>query len=373
MRHNFRNNAPKGYSQLAMLNRLVYFLVYLFHSESSILFFEKMQYYFLNKKSKIYRDQFEQNIPDILFFTHQRPAHLAPVLCASKNLGIKTGTFIFSWDNLASKGRMLGKFDFYFVWSDLMKRDLIQYYPRTDSRKIKVVGTPQFEPYVLDRYELSKQDFFNKFQLDSNKKIIYYSCADASIGKNDVIHIRAVLSFIKKNKDLQLFVRTSPAEDGKRFIDLKNEFPEIIWNFPKWSLSREGHVESWSQRLPSVEDVNDLKAILKFSDVNVNMCSTMSLDFMLFDKPVVNTTFGNGNNGLYDDQKFTKFTHFKFVLNSKAITSAENEEELHLCLDEALNNPNFRSKERRNLMNLEIGLPLKGTSERIVTNLKSLV
>ena len=53
MRHNFRNNAPKGYSQLAMLNRLVYFLkahllfLYLFLESSLYLFLACFPFQFL--------------------------------------------------------------------------------------------------------------------------------------------------------------------------------------------------------------------------------------------------------------------------------------------------------------------------------------
>jgi hypothetical protein len=58
----------------------------------------------------------------------------------------------------------------------------------------------------------------------------------------------------------------------------------------------------WSQRIPSTEDIKDLRALLQYADLNVNMCSTMSL-ILCFDKPVINN-FGNLENGLYNDQRF---------------------------------------------------------------------
>jgi hypothetical protein len=39
----------------------------------------------------------------------------------------------------------------------------------------------------------------------------------------------------------------------------------------------ENHAEAWSQRIPSTEDIKDLRALLQYADLNVNMCSTMSL------------------------------------------------------------------------------------------------
>ncbi|GGF68849.1 hypothetical protein [Wenyingzhuangia marina] len=365
---------PKTNSPRALLTKLAFFIAKNYHTEKNIKVYEKFQFKSF-KNSGIYKNYtllLKQYTPNQLFFTHQRPPFLAPLVAAADELKIQTTTFIFSWDNLASKGRMLGTFKNYLVWSDLMKQELLEFYPEVSPNHIKVVGTPQFEPYVLDRYHISRDEFYNKFNLNSSQKIICYSCADSSIGKNDEIHIRAILSFINKTQNLQLLVRTSPAEDGKRFERLKNEFPEIKWNFPKWFLSREGHAEAWSQRLPSIEDINDLKAILQYSDVNVNMLSTMSLDFMLFDKPVVNTVFGNKENGLYDDQRFLNYVHYKYVVDSGAVTIATNENELHRYLEEALQQPNLRSKERKQLIDLEIGAPLEGTSQRIVEALKSL-
>lgn len=367
---------PKTNSKRGLLIKLVYKIARIFHAEKHILFFEKIQFRII-KKSEFYSKYIKilaKDKLDVLFFTHQRPPFLAPLLVIANTLKIKTTSFIFSWDNLASKGRMLGEFDYYLVWSELMKKELLNVYPKTIKNNISIVGTPQFEPYVLENYQTDKIKFAEKFKLNINKRIICYSCADADIGRNDEIHIRAVWSYIENNpsQKLQLLVRTSPAEDGKRFEKLKQEIPEIKWNFPKWFLSRKNHVETWSQRIPTIEDVIDLKSILKYSDVNVNMLSTMSLDFMLFDKPVVNTVFGNKQNGLYNDQKFLNYVHYKYVVDSQAVTIAKNKEELFMHLNEALEKPTFRKDYRKKILDLEIGKPIEGTSTRIVAALKKM-
>jgi hypothetical protein len=262
----------------------------------------------------------------------------------------------------------MGTFDFYFVWSDLMKKELLYFYPNTKVENVKVVGTQQFEPYVMPEYEISKDEFYDKFNLKSTDKTICYSCADVSIGQNDPIVISAIARAIRNNQineKVQLLVRTSPAEDDSRFKIIREDFPEIIWNVPKWILTRDNHVETWSQRVPSEEDVIDLRAILEYVDLNINMCSTMSLDFMLFDKPVINTVFGNTENGMYDDQRFLNFVHFKKVVDSGAVTIAKNEYELIDQINHVLNNPKERSGQRAAMINLQISEPLERTSKRI--------
>ena len=52
-----------------------------------------------------------------------------------------------------------------------MKSELLEFYKTITENQIKVVGTPQFEPYVLDRYNSTKKTFFEKFDLDNLKHI----------------------------------------------------------------------------------------------------------------------------------------------------------------------------------------------------------
>lgn len=378
--YGINNNLTRGYpkknTKRGILTKIIYKITSKFNSEKAIAYYEKLQFnsFRNNTVTKNYYTLLNEDNPNLLFFTHQRPPYLAPFLDCAKQLKIHSCSFIFSWDNLASKGRMMGSFDSYLVWSDLMKDEMKIFYPNVKEQNIKVIGTPQFEPYILDKYKVDKDTFYREFKLDSSKKTICYSCADAGIGANDSIHITSVMNFILKNEhlNLQLLVRTSPAEDGKRFEPLKEKFPQIKWNIPKWILTRSNHVETWSQRIPTIEDMIDLKSTLKFSDINVNMCSTMSLDFMLFDKPVINTVFGNENNGLYNDQLFLNYVHFKYVIESKAVTIAKNEMELHEQLSECLSQPKLRKTYREELIKLEISKSLEGTSERIAQTLLEL-
>ncbi len=377
MKDNLVSGYPKNNSVSSILVKLIYGFTNLTHSNNSILFAEKLQFLSFSKYkiTNNYLKLLDKDQQTHLFFTHQRPPYVSPFLYAAQKLKIKTSSFIFSWDNLASKGRMMGSFDYYLVWSDLMKSELLYFYPSVESESVKIVGTPQFEPYVIPKYETNKDDFLSKFKLDSIKKIICYSCADVSIGKNDGIVIEAIANAIRNHKiveEVQLLVRTSPAEDDERFREIRNSFPEIYWNVPKWKLTRENHAESWSQRVPSEEDIKDLRSLLTYVDLNINMCSTMSLDFMLFDKPVINTVFGNETNGLYNDQRFLNYDHYKKVVESGAVAIAKNETELIEAINDSLRYPLKFEQQRKNILDLEISRPIEGTSKRIVETLLEL-
>ena len=81
-----------------------------------------------------------------------------------------------------------------------MKSELLHFYKYVDPKNISVVGTPQFEPYVLERYYQSENDFYKQFDLDVLKPIICYSCADSATSQNDNLYIQTIANAILNKK-----------------------------------------------------------------------------------------------------------------------------------------------------------------------------
>jgi hypothetical protein len=367
---NFKANFSKAKTARGLATRFIYLVTNWLNSEAWILRFNRWQQ--LSFKNKPITKSYKQLLLDLqldhLFFTHQRPPYIAPMVYAAGVLDIKTTAFIFSWDNLASKGRMAANFDHYLVWSQLMKEDLVKFYPSIKSKQMAIVGTPQFEPYVLTRYGYDLKTFHEKFDLDPAKPTLLFSCGDVSTSPNDPLYIETIAKMIENGllvQEANLLVRTSPAEEPKRFEHLAEKYPFIQWNFPHWVQARANHQEAWSQRIPTVADVHDLKSVLQHASININMLSTMSLDFMLFGKPVINTVFGDATNGLANDQRFLKYAHIEHVVNVEATAIAKNDNDVLQAINQALSLPEAKAQQRKELLDLQIGAPLEGTSKRI--------
>jgi len=370
---NLKTNYNRNWSTRGVATRLIYLITEFLNSERSIEFFEKLQFKsFQNSKAERKSERvLMNNSCDLLFFTHQRPPFIAPLVATAKQRKIPAVAFIFSWDNLASKGRMAANFDHYLVWSTQMKNDLLQFYSRVKSSQISIVGTPQFAPYAMKRYQRTRQEFTAQFGLNPKLKTVCYSCGDVSTSPNDPYYIGLIAKAIQDDQipNCNLLIRTSPAESADRFEQLKNEFAWIQWNVPQWTLLRTDHQESWSQRIPSEQDLGDLKSILQFSDLNINMLSTMSLDFMLHGKPVINTVMGNGSNGLGDDQKFLDYAHIKLLLDSKATELACNQEQLMSAIHNGLLKGRNRAAQSA-FIDQQIGVSIEKTAIETAKALK---
>ena len=169
---NLKTNCNSGSSRRAKFTRLIYRFTNKLHSEKWIGKYYRLQQKSFSKSGEV--KKFEKALtelkPSILFFTHQRPPYIAPLIFTAEKQEVKTCSFIFSWDNLASKGRMAGDFDHYLVWSGLMKNELLQFYKKVSEKQMGTVGTPQFETYVMDRYSGSKKEFARRFGLYEDLK-----------------------------------------------------------------------------------------------------------------------------------------------------------------------------------------------------------
>lgn len=96
------------------------------------------------RKSAYYKEcikVLKREKPDLVFCANQRPVNAIAPVRAAKDLGITTAGFIFSWDNLPKATKVI-ETDFYFVWSDHMKNELLRYYPYLKEEQVKITGTP---------------------------------------------------------------------------------------------------------------------------------------------------------------------------------------------------------------------------------------
>lgn len=305
-------------------------------------------------------------LPLIHFFEH-------PALFAAKELNLKTSCMITSWDNFASKGRLPVKFDHYFCWSDLMKKELMEFYPFIQESQISVTGPPQFDYYFKKEFLLSKDEFFKKIGANLNKKLILWAAASQNQFPTEE---QVIESFFKKmkngaiKKESQLVLRAHPIGGLIRFKKLLENNKEIIpmetnSEDPKFLLK-------W---VPTKEDIIDLVNILYYSDVIINHCSTMTLDACAFDNPVINISYDIEKNSKLEKylKNCYKYDHYTCVLDFQAVKIANSEDELIEEINEYLEKAETDSEGRKKLLDLQIKYKDGKNSVRIAEKLLELV
>lgn len=223
--------------------------------------------------------------PDFVFCTNQRIVDAIAPLLAARDLKIPTGTFIFSWDNLP-KATLVVDADYYFVWSDFMKKEMEEYYPKVNSNRVVVTGSPQFESHFDTNVLLSKNNFYELYNLNKSKEYICFSGDDVTTSPDDPKYLedfaKAVTSLNTKGHNLGILFRKCPVDFSGRYDFLLSEYKNVIVEVaPKW----ENVNNTWNTMLPTMEDSILLSNTIAHTLFVVNLGSSMVFDYAACNKP----------------------------------------------------------------------------------------
>jgi hypothetical protein len=326
-------------------------------------------------EAEFYRAMFQRIKPTVLFCSQQLSLDAVPAVVAAKQMGIPSAAFIFSWDNLTSKGRIVAPFDYYFVWSQYMKDELLRYYPNVSPDNVHVVGTPQFEPYADPTLLLPRTEFFRSLGADPSRPLICYSGGDAGTCPEDPQHVGVLMELIRSGRikgSPQVVVRPVPVDNGTRYAAVKKQYPELIFSMPKWMPANK---DQWSGFIPQPEDISLLANLTHHADLNVNLGSTMILDFGIHDKPVVNVAFDVANPPIFGMPVYDFYYHYEHlrpVIQCKATRIARSPGEFVEHVNAYLMNPALDRQNRRDLVDLQILQPIDRSTGRLTEALLAI-
>jgi hypothetical protein len=230
------------------------------------------------------------------------------------------------------------------------------------------VGTPQFDPYADASLLWTRKEFMRRVGADSARPLICYSGGDAGSCPDDQEHVRILLETIRDGRisgNPQVLLRPCPVDPGTRYDAVRRDYPELLYAAPGWT---QPDPETWSRSIPTMEDMQFLANLTEHADVNVNLASTMTLDFAIKDKPVVNVAFDVTSPPplrvpLWD--LYYQWEHYAPVLQSGAVRPARTVNELADYVNFALQHPEAAREARRKLVALQVGVPIGSSSAAI--------
>lgn len=297
-----------------------------------------------NSKYAYCKAQLEENKPDLIFCTTQRATQAISALLAAKDLGIPTVCFVYSWDNVP-KAMQVVETDYYCVWSDLMKEQVLQYYPFVNKEQVFVTGTPQFEPHFDKSLGQIREDFFKKYNLDANKKYICFSGDDETTSPLDQYYFEdlanAVRNLNSKGYNLGIIYRKCPVDFTNRYDDVIEANKDIIDVLnPIWKQVG----SMWNDVLPAKEDLKMLYNVCEHSEFVTNVCSSTVFDFVAHNKPCIYYNYEQPQlqKGIRDIGQNYKYVHFRSMPSDKAVVFCTDKQDIEglvkRILDGALTN-----------------------------------
>ncbi|PXY42016.1 UDP-glycosyltransferase [Flavobacterium cheongpyeongense] len=313
--------------------------------------------------------------PDFVFCTNQRPVLAIAPLLAAKKMNIPTATFIFSWDNLP-KATMVVETDFYFVWSEHMKKELLHYYPYISEKQIIITGTPQFENHFESNLRVAKEQFYKEHQLDLNKKYICYSGDDITTCPDDPQYLSDVAEAVRKlnvkGYSLAILFRRCPVDFSNRFDTVIANYPDIIMPItPLWERIGQG----WNTILPTKADVILQTNTILHTEMVINLGSSMVFDYAAYKKPCafINYDVKAKIDKNWSVSKIYNYVHFRSMTNKNAVIWLGSANEIADKIEFGLQHPQHTIEDAKTWFEIINQHPPQEASKRIWEAIKTII
>lgn len=299
--------------------------------------------------------------PDLVFnCSHIHGPHAdLPIRIAGK-LRFPTAAFIFSWDNLTSRSRIFVPYNYYLMWNEGMKQMLLDQYDTIKPEQVFITGTPQFDFHFKSQFHLSREELCEKIGLDPARPFILYTTGMDTDFLDEHKFIEEVIRVIKEpgfSPKPQLVVRTYIKGTSNEIQSMaKTIIPDVIFPPILWD-------KQWT--MPLYEDLSLYSSLLHHCSLGINAASTVSLELMALDKPVINIGMDPPGSVLPKGENFSRHVHlehYRPVVESGGTMVARSFADIKKMIIIGLSDPNRDSHKRLAFMKKMMGNTLDGQS-----------
>ncbi len=305
--------------------------------------------------------------PDLVISTACIAGSETPYLMAARDLGIPSLGCILSFDNLTSRS-VLPVFDWYAVWNDRMRRQLLTLYPDRAPERIAVTGTPQFDFHVREQCRPARAQTLANLGLSPNDRYLFYGANSVEFTPTEpklVLDLARACAERVELRGHRIVVRLHPLDDFSRWEPFGAAAAGVVLQRP------------WSPELGpfNAEEQSRLVGTLLHADACLNIGSTISLDAAVLDTPVVCVAFAGRRGGAEDRfcREVYETEHYEPIAQSGGVRLAGSLAEL---VDETaayVREPSRDREGRRRLVQLDVGAADGRATERLAGLIAGLV
>lgn len=270
--------------------------------------------------------------------------------------GLSIVHMIANYDHLTIKGFRGVPVERLLVWGPVMRDDAVRLHA-VEPEKIEVIGSVRYDGLGRQKFA-DRETFFKACGLDPAKRTILFAGAMHEFHYYEMLEIFEEMR--RKDDSIQLILRIYPDKLFmvlpyiKPLVHYGNSVPGVYVSVgdPNFRAGRK------DQPVPEIEE-NELMHALKYSDVVVNLFSTIALEACIFDKPVVYVLY----YPKWADAWLRPPVYFDWglALHNRRMVSygiarmAANRNELIGAIGDALDNPQLYRFERARTVELELG------------------
>jgi len=235
--------------------------------------------------------------PGIVVSTYPVDPTEACLLLAAQRAAIPTVGQLLSWDNITSKGRFTVVPDYYVSWGPIMSAELQEYY-QIKPENIIETGPAHFDAHVTRVHAAQTQLVLQQLGLKPDKPYLFFGMSAPIFCPYEIELVEWLARAVEAacfGSDMQLVVRPHPQNVQGHMADtawlprldalsshrVAIDYPILEHSGLPWDMHE--------------RDLPKLANLLAGCAVSLNLGSTLAIDAILHDKPVVLPLFDAGH------------------------------------------------------------------------------
>lgn len=354
----------------------LYYLINIITRKFSFIqkIFAKYENFILGNK-KLYA-LLKQIDPGILISTYPVNYIEGSGIKLGKDLKIKTVTQLLSWDNITCKGRFPAISDYFISWGAIMTDELMEYYS-IDRERIYTTGVPHFDKSKCLPSPAKGKMYLEKLNLNPDKPYLLFGMSSPYFSPKEIDIVERLADQINRDtygEDMQIVIRPHPQ-------NVQGEMSDESWlkRLEKLPNGRVGvdYPIKGKGNLPwnvDEEDLDKLANLISGCSILLNSGSTISIEGLIHDKPVILTLF-DGDSTLKEHnsaRRIRQYFHLRKVIESRGVRVVNHYEELKRAIIDYTSNPDLNKEEREKILLKECGRIDGKSSERIAVALSKI-
>ena len=276
---------------------------------------------------------------------------------------------IHSFDNVTKRGWPAIIFDSYFVWNKYNRDELLRINSTVQKENIFITGAPQFDFHYKKSFGIEKEEWLRKMGIPAGKKIILYAGSVPSLFPDEPQYVLHLKEAIEKNlidEDVVILVRNHPLDNIQRWENTLEKSPVIFFDINTGGKDKMDHSNV------SIEELRQFISTLNYSDVHINLCSTMAVDGSVFNKPQIGPAYNSVNKNNATSIRNMYFQeHYVPIMKTGVVKLAHSAEQLIHLVNEGLKESSVVAEVSQNCVKEIITYTDGKSSDRVVSVLKT--
>lgn len=296
---------------------------------------------------------FDTYKPDVLFAPGMFSPEDCRLLKQAKRQGVATIATAKSWDVLTTKAFTRVKADRLLVFNEFNRQEAVAIgdYP---NERVTVTGFPQFDGYAHPELFSTREVFLERIKADPNKRIVLFAIP----GDWKTPYTRDIMAELDRRieaghfpEPVQILGRFHPKyPDAAEGMVLKH----FIFDRPGTHFSEKkefaidmGVANTFAWTFTG-DDIAHLANSMKYSDIVINIDSTLTLDAAANDTPVILLGYDGEAELPYWDRiaRVYEREHYTHVVETGAAPLVTSDDELEAAIKNFLANPEYKRAER---------------------------